>query len=151
MPLGNYVLLSISDTGCGMDKQVIEHLFEPFYTTKNIGQGTGLGLATVYGIVNQNKGAISVQSVPGKGSVFKIFFPWFNPKNAKKKKEIINISACGGFETILLVEDEPVILMRSLIQMAARDNNNDPFSIVRLPSKLSIRNGCGQIGLLTEV
>jgi|GEM_PF-689847 len=111
MPFGNYVLLSISDTGCGMDKQVIEHLFEPFYTTKNIGQGTGLGLATVYGIVNQNKGAISVQSVPGKGSVFKIFFPWFNPKNAKKKKEIINISACGGFETILLVEDEPVILM----------------------------------------
>ncbi|MEQ8169913.1 MAG: ATP-binding protein, partial [Candidatus Eremiobacterota bacterium] len=103
---GEYVKLSVIDDGCGMEKDVKEHLFEPFFTTKEIGKGTGLGLATVYGIVRQNNGFIDVYSEPGMGSTFKIYLPRFYGKNIKdsdvKKEGVIQ----KGSETILLVEDE---------------------------------------------
>jgi PAS domain S-box-containing protein len=108
---GEHVLLSVSDDGCGMDEEIQSHLFEPFYTTKCIGEGTGLGLATVYGIVQQNKGFIDVVSQPGKGSTFKLYFP----RHAQEPEKISPIVCqekknAGGQETVLLVEDEPELL-----------------------------------------
>ena len=107
---GEYVLLSVSDTGSGMTKEVLEHLFEPFFTTKDIGRGTGLGLAMVFGIVKQNKGLIQVASAPDQGATFKLYFP---RTESEAKKEKVDAPVPGpprGSETILLVEDEPQIL-----------------------------------------
>ena len=103
---GAYVMLAFSDTGCGMDRQTLEHIFEPFFTTKLVGQGTGLGLATVYGIVKQNKGLIDVQSEPGKGATFRIFL-----RRQEEPAEAAGARPAapempGGSETVLLVEDE---------------------------------------------
>lgn len=105
---GEYVLLSVSDNGSGMGKDIMEHIFEPFYTTKGIGRGTGLGLATVFGIVKQNNGHIKVYSEPGHGTVFRIYLPAEKSaadSTTKEKKPVI-----GGNETILIVEDELAIL-----------------------------------------
>ncbi len=108
---GEYVLLAVSDTGCGMEKGVLDHLFELFYTTKGIGKGTGLGLATVYGIVKQNQGFINVYSEPGKGTTLKIYFPRYAGEDAAAGVDTgICEPAQGGTETILLVEDELAIL-----------------------------------------
>ncbi len=106
---GEYVLLSISDNGCGMDEEVLRHIFEPFFTTKELGRGTGMGLATVYGIVRQNKGTVIVNSEPGKGSTFKIFLPRHFTSVATQEKSEKRL-AKGNNETILVVEDEPSIL-----------------------------------------
>ncbi len=106
---GEYVVLSIGDTGCGMDENTLGHLFEPFFTTKKLGEGTGLGLATLYGIVRQNDGFIAVESEPGKGSVFRIHLP----RDRSEPSRIAGVSAGDaekGTETILLVEDEPELL-----------------------------------------
>lgn len=108
---GSYVLLAVSDDGCGMDKKTIGKIFEPFFTTKDLGKGTGLGLATVYGIVKQNNGFINVYSEEEKGSTFKIYLPRHAAEGVKElEEEGSSIPVVGGNETILVVEDEPHIL-----------------------------------------
>jgi two-component system, cell cycle sensor histidine kinase and response regulator CckA len=107
---GDYVQLVISDTGCGMDKEVLDHLFEPFFTTKALGEGTGLGLSTVFGIIKQNQGHITVYSEPGMGTSFNIFLPRYYQGIINTKKEDKKEQVLGGNETILLVEDEAAIL-----------------------------------------
>jgi two-component system, cell cycle sensor histidine kinase and response regulator CckA len=109
---GRYVRLTVSDTGCGMSARVRTHLFEPFYTTKDVGRGTGLGLATVHGIITQNRGIIDVESAPGRGTTFHIYLPRHAPEaiaapTMSRRPEDRGLT---GTETILLVEDEPEIL-----------------------------------------
>jgi PAS domain S-box-containing protein len=112
MSPGKYALMTINDNGCGMNKETIEKIFEPFFTTKDIGCGTGLGLATVYGIIKQNNGFINVSSEENIGTTFELYFPAFittksiGDSNHPKSKT----PAIRGHETILLVEDEPTIL-----------------------------------------
>jgi signal transduction histidine kinase len=114
---GSYVLLTIADTGVGMDKQVQERMFEPFFTTKELGKGTGLGLSVVHGVISQHNGFIAVDSEMGKGTTFNIHFPIIDRMEAKKGKENsksqtevkkeIKEELQKGTETILVVEDEP--------------------------------------------
>jgi PAS domain S-box-containing protein len=122
---GDFVLLGVSDDGSGMDKETLKNLFEPFFTTKEMGKGTGLGLATVYGIVKQNNGFINVYSEPGQGTTFKIYLPRYSaageiPAGIQPYK-----SSPGGNETILLVEDEPAVL--NLTRMMLELTFHTPF------------------------
>ena len=116
---GRYVWLSVSDTGCGIPSEALPHIFEPFFTTKEPGKGTGLGLATVFGIVQQHHGWIQVQSEPGKGTSFQIFLP----ESAGKLAEDVRATQPaprGGTETILLVEDDSSVrlLTRVVLERA---------------------------------
>jgi two-component system cell cycle sensor histidine kinase/response regulator CckA len=107
---GEHVLLSISDNGCGMDAGTLENIFDPFFTTKESGKGTGLGLATVYGVVKQNDGFVDVFSEPGQGTTFKIYLPRYRAKMESLPETAKDQASERGHETILLVEDEPAIL-----------------------------------------
>ena len=114
---GHYVMLAISDTGSGMDNEIKSHIFEPFYTTKKEGEGTGLGLATVYGIVKQNNGFIQVNSEPQLGTTFKIYIPQVEEDLEIIKQPSIRHMPCGS-ETILLVEDDDLvrIMIKKIIE-----------------------------------
>ncbi|HQP94826.1 MAG TPA: response regulator [Myxococcota bacterium] len=106
---GDFAVLTVSDTGCGMDQQTVARLFEPFFTTKEVGRGTGLGLATVYGIVSQNQGFIRVFSKPDVGTVFRVYLPWRpGPQESRTPAKVPPPIECLA-RTILLVEDEPLI------------------------------------------
>ncbi|MFH0729803.1 MAG: PAS domain S-box protein [Pseudomonadota bacterium] len=107
---GEFVLLSLSDNGCGMDRETVARIFEPFFTTKDVGHGTGLGLATVYGIVKQNNGFINVYSEPGQGTTFKIYLPRHKDITGQMQRKEPTELAIMGWGTVLLVEDEPSIL-----------------------------------------
>jgi len=103
---GRFVRLEVSDTGMGMDDHVRGHLFEPFFTTKGLGRGTGLGLATVYGIVKQSGGFIWVDSAPGRGARFTIDLPWVEPRKPRAAGVEASERVPHGTETVLVVEDE---------------------------------------------
>jgi PAS domain S-box-containing protein len=106
LPQGNYAMLVVSDSGIGMDRQTQAHIFEPFFTTKEEGRGTGLGLSTVYGIVKQNGGQIFVDSEPGHGSTFRVYFPrCLAPREAVAPAKVSDLKLAGS-EVVLLVEDE---------------------------------------------
>jgi len=106
---GAYVTISVSDTGIGMDARIQSHLFEPFFTMKRQGQGTGLGLPTVYGIVKQSGGQVSVDSTPGKGTTFRVHLPAVAEALDHSETDPMVVRPLGGTETILVVEDEPVV------------------------------------------
>ena len=132
---GSYVMLRVSDTGVGMDPETQSHIFEPFFTTKPAGQGTGLGLSTVFGIVKQSGGAIAVQSEPGAGATFKIYFPRPGQVHAAARKGNAK-PVRGGNETILLVDDAATL--RRLIRRFLEDggyavlDSGDPAEALRM-------------------
>lgn len=117
-PPGEFVILRVRDSGCGMDAATLAHIFEPFFTTKSAETGTGLGLATVYGIVRQNGGFIEVTSQPGRGTTFDIYLPRCDEPVSPTGLEIAGSPAMRGHETILLVEDEPTILALGQVMLA---------------------------------
>jgi CheY-like chemotaxis protein len=107
---GKFVSLAVSDNGTGMDKATLTQIFDPFFTTKGVGQGTGLGLATVYGIVKQNNGFINVYSEPGQGTTFRIYLPAVESlEKETAQKEVVDVTP-RGTETLLIVEDDAAIL-----------------------------------------
>ena len=108
-PAGNYITLSVADSGNGMDDETLGHIFEPFFTTKEHGKGTGLGLSTVYGIIKQSEGFIWVNSEPGKGSSFRIYFPRIWEEISEDTPPPKSSKSLKGQETILLVEDEAMV------------------------------------------
>jgi len=109
-PAGDYVVMTVADTGAGMDAATLSRIFEPFFTTKPLGQGTGLGLSTVYGIARQHGGAIEVDSTPGAGAAFRLFLPRSVDVPSGQPEPAARRVATGGRGTILLVEDEPALL-----------------------------------------
>ncbi len=165
---GDFVLLAVSDNGCGMDKKTLDNLFEPFFTTKEVGKGTGLGLATIYGIVKQNNGFINVYSEPGQGSTFRIYLPRLVAdedidKAVPEKKE-----AAGGTETILLVEDEPTILRMTRMMLEKKGytvlpaatpgeavekakNHSSPIDLLMTDVVMPEMNGRELSGLITDL
>jgi CheY-like chemotaxis protein len=106
---GEFVLLTCSDTGCGIDPATLEHIFEPFFSTKPMGKGTGLGLATVFGIVQQNSGHIEVRSETGKGTTFRLYLPRFVGEIEQRAESSVADTSMGN-GTILVVEDEAELL-----------------------------------------
>jgi len=104
--VGRFVCLSNTDTGSGIPSEYLPHIFEPFFTTKAVGKGTGLGLATVYGIVKQHQGWVEVESAVGKGTTFRVYVPYVGQQQPEMEKPTTQITIRGGTETILLVEDE---------------------------------------------
>jgi len=117
---GKHILLSVSDTGAGMDEQTRSRVFEPFFTTKEVGKGTGLGLATVYGIIRQHNGHITVSSEPGKGTTFQIYLPLVGSGVGEWADARDRIVPAGGTEMVLLVEDETEV--RKVIKSLLKDN-----------------------------
>jgi two-component system, cell cycle sensor histidine kinase and response regulator CckA len=117
---GRCVMLTVRDTGSGMDSETISHIFEPFYTTKEQGKGTGLGLSTVYGIVKQSEGSIWVSSQPGQGTTFRICFPRVEEQLEVVEPTRSTTRTASGTETVLLVEDEE--LVRNLVRDILKQN-----------------------------
>lgn len=107
---GIYVGLQVSDNGCGIDPAILPRIFEPFFTTKSQGQGTGLGLSTVFGIVKQHRGHIDVQSTPGQGATFTIYLPALDGEQQELTATPVTDQMLYGDETVLVVEDEPAVL-----------------------------------------
>jgi PAS domain S-box-containing protein len=134
---GDYVLLSVGDTGCGMGHETLERIFEPFFTTKEIGKGTGLGLSTVYGIVTQNDGQIGCSSEVGRGTTFYVYLPRQKEGEAEKEKPLSFES--DGTGVILLVEDEAM-----LIGIATKLLEQLGYTVIQAPSPLTAIAICKQ-------
>jgi DNA-binding response OmpR family regulator len=144
---GDYVKLVLSDNGIGMNKNVLAHIFEPFYTTKGVGKGTGLGLATVFGIVKQNNGYINVYSESGVGTTFTIYLPRYGEEIEEMQKEAVTDPVFCGRETILLVEDEAAIMKMTGMFLETRGYSvlmaNSPHEALHLA-----KEHVGEINLL---
>jgi two-component system cell cycle sensor histidine kinase/response regulator CckA len=125
IPLGRYVMLAVSDSGCGMDSDVQARIFEPFFTTKPIGQGTGLGLSTVYGIVKQSGGFVWVYSEVDQGSVFKVYLPEATSSSVTEAASVATAPQRGS-ETILIIEDEDVVR-----NLASRGLTDHGYAVVQ--------------------
>jgi two-component system, cell cycle sensor histidine kinase and response regulator CckA len=143
MKPGPFVLLAVSDTGMGMDRETRDHIFEPFYTTKDVGKGTGLGLATTYGIVHQAGGHIWVYSEPGHGSTFKLYFPRVNA--AVDEPRLGPVPTTVGVGRVLVVEDEPAVrdMTTQLLERAGFDvlavaDGIEALSIARLAQPIEV-------------
>jgi two-component system, cell cycle sensor histidine kinase and response regulator CckA len=137
IPSGDYVMVAVSDTGCGMTTETLSHIFEPFFTTKEQGKGTGLGLCTVFGIVKQSGGYVWVYSEPGQGSAFKIYFPITKESVEQPKDDRVSPKTLRGSETILLAEDDASVrhmLVRTLRQngytVLEASNGKDAIGII---------------------
>ena len=133
---GNYVLLTVADTGQGMDPETVQHIFEPFFTTKEVGKGTGLGLASVYGIVKSHGGYIRCESEAGQGTRFRIYLPVAAAPGVPVEKKVEELPSKGGLETILVVDDEASvrelaveILQRQGYQVLAADGGESALEI----------------------
>ena len=144
---GEYVMLSVSDTGCGMDKETLERVFEPFYTTKGVGRGTGLGMSTVYGIIKQNNGSINIYSELGTGTTIRIYIPRDYSEEQTVAAEETHTILKGEGEIILIVEDEStvrkmgkIMLERSGYRVLTAASPSETFSVVE--------NHAGEIDLL---
>jgi CheY-like chemotaxis protein len=146
MHRGPHVLLTVSDTGCGMDEPTRARLFEPFFTTKEVGKGTGLGLATIYGIVKQSEGQITVDSAPGQGATFRIYLPRHQEAPRKARRTSPSFQLPSGTETILLVEDEE--LVRNLAQMVLQHQGYQVLVAGLGPEALRLAQHAGTIHLL---
>ena len=126
---GQFVCLSVQDTGCGIAPEVLPRIFEPFFTTKEAGRGTGLGLATVYGIVKQHQGWLEVESQVGQGTTFNVFLPASAKSAAPAVESISSAAPRGRGETILVAEDEP-----ALRRLAARMLRNLGYEVLEAAS-----------------
>jgi PAS domain S-box-containing protein len=114
---GPYVVLTVTDTGCGIDKATMERIFDPFYTTKEVGKGTGLGLAVIHGIVQDSNGFIRLKSTPGEGSSFSVYFPVLQEKTSIAHESDQGAPPQGGNEHILVVDDEPLLVRATQRQL----------------------------------
>jgi signal transduction histidine kinase/CheY-like chemotaxis protein len=136
---GEYVLLALSDNGCGMDKETLAHVFEPFFTTKGEGKGTGLGLSTVYGIVKQNNGFVNFYSELGQGTAAKIYLPRHVGEEKAQSAPTLKTGTAGGHETILLVEDEGQVrrLAKTILERSGYQvlEAGEPFEAIALCEK----------------
>ncbi len=140
--VGSYVLLAVTDTGTGMDSATLTHIFEPFVTTKDRGKGTGLGLATVYGIVKQSNGYTGVDSAPGQGTSFQIYLPRHAGQSVVEEQEQFSADMLRGTETILLVEDsEP---LRKLVKTFLESAGYCVFSADSGESALEVSTSIGR-------
>ncbi|GFO55743.1 hypothetical protein GMSM_27500 [Geomonas sp. Red276] len=147
---GRYLMVAVSDDGCGMDHETRQRIFEPFFTTKGVGKGTGLGLATVYGIVRQHGGNIWVYSEPGKGTTFKCYFPIVDAEPvAEEAAAEAEVSLSGERRTILLVEDEEMV--RTMVQEFLAGQGFQVLAAGTAKEALQMSKGCPLDLLITDV
>ena len=123
-PPGQYALIAVTDTGCGMDDVIQARIFEPFFTTKTVGEGTGLGLSTVYGIVKQHGGHVSVDSQLGEGATFRVYLPAVETESLKTTAESIIESGARGAGTVLVVDDD-----KALLEVVSRILENAGYAV----------------------